>query len=86
VYQLLLDSRAQRDLDRLKGSAFQRVCDALAGLRAAPRPAGCKKLRGVADAYRIRVGDYRIVYEVQDAAGIVKVRRVQHRKDICREL
>jgi mRNA interferase RelE/StbE len=50
-----------------------------------PRPAGCTKLAGTADGYRIRVGDYRIVYLIDDAAQIVTVTRVGHRREVYRE-
>jgi mRNA interferase RelE/StbE len=47
-----------------------------------PRPAGCRKLAGLDDAWRIRVGDYRIVYVVDDLARTVTVTRIGHRRDI----
>ena len=86
VYKLALDRRAQKDLDGLHGALWERIRDVLLGLPAAPRPEGSLKLRGVKDAYRIRVGDYRIVYEVDDAECIVIVRRVRHRREAYRGL
>lgn len=49
-----------------------------------PRPDGCKKLQGGASAYRIRVGDYRVIYTVDDAVLIVAIERVGHRREVYR--
>ena len=64
-----------------------RLCHIFNGLLGhVPRPAGCRKLSGTDDAYRIRVGDYRIVYQILDRVLIVYVVRVAHRKDVYRGL
>ena len=47
-----------------------------------PRPAGCKKLRGYKDYWRIRVGNYRVVYAIDDARKVVDIRRVAHRNEV----
>jgi mRNA interferase RelE/StbE len=86
VYRVDLDSRAQKDLDRLQGSNLRRMFEALQALEGNPRPAGHRKLRGADDVYRLRIGDYRAVYTIDDAAKVVKVWRVLHRKDIYRGL
>ena len=52
--------------------------------RAAPRPSGCKKLSATENAYRIRVGDYRVLYEIQDRRLVVLVVRVAHRREVYR--
>ena len=51
-------------------------------LEASPRPPGCKKLKGADKEWRIRVGDYRIVYEIDDAAKTVDVTRIAHRREV----
>ncbi len=56
---------------------------AINGLRHNPRPHGYTKLKG-SEGYRIRVGDYRIVYDIDDGAQIVTIRRAQNRKDVYR--
>jgi len=86
MYRLLIDPPARKDMDRLKGNLWQRVRDAILGLSEVPRPAGCVKLQGNYDAYRLRVGDYRIVYEIDDASQVVIVHHVKHRSDIYRQL
>lgn len=47
-----------------------------------PRPAGCKKLHGYKDQWRVRVGDWRVVYIIDDEAGLVSVTRVAHRREV----
>jgi len=51
-------------------------------LGSTPRPSGCKKLRGYEDQWRVRVGDWRVVYTVDDAAKLVNVTRVAHRREV----
>lgn len=48
-----------------------------------PRPAGCKKLKGYRDLWRIRVGDWRILYLIDDGAKLVSVTRIAHRREVC---
>lgn len=86
MYQLVLASRAKKDLDRLRGATWERVRDAVLALRDDPRPRGCKKLRGGTDTYRIRIGDYRAVYDVDDEQQTVLLLRIRHRRDIYRGL
>lgn len=54
---------------------------AITALSERPRPSGCKKLKGI-DAYRIRIGDYRVIYQVNDAVLIVSVIAVGHRREV----
>ena len=67
----------------LDAGPYAKAIDALAR---APRPAGCIQLAGADDAYRIRIGDYRVVYEIADKVLIVYIIRVAHRKDVYRGL
>ena len=85
MYRIYLDGRAQKDLDRLPGNTLRRVLEALTALRENPRPPGCLKLRGSEDAYRIRVGDYRVLYSIDDGAQTIRVWRVRHRREVYRE-
>jgi mRNA interferase RelE/StbE len=79
----LLKPRAEKDLDRLRGETWERVRNALLALRQDPRPRGCIKLR--TGAWRIRIGDYRATYDIDDTERTVTVLRVRHRRDIYRE-
>ena len=75
---------AQKQLDALKGDIHGRIVKAVRKLKDNPRPVGCKKLKGLDDTYRIRVGDYRIVYEIHDDVLIVLVIRIAHRREAYR--
>ena len=86
MYKLRLSKNAQKDLDRLQGNIWQRVREALAELSDNPRPQGYKKLRGGTDTYRIRSGDYRVIYDIDDSPQTITVLRVKHRREVYREL
>jgi mRNA interferase RelE/StbE len=58
--------------------------NAIRALAEDPRPTGSRKLTGSVNDWRIRVGDYRIVYEIADAIRIVRINRVRHRRDVYR--
>jgi mRNA interferase RelE/StbE len=63
VYAVLLSASAERDLRRLDASSFRRIVERISGLGENPRPPGCRKLFGGECEWRIRVGDFRVVYE-----------------------
>jgi mRNA interferase RelE/StbE len=84
VYNVLLERSAERDLRRLDNNVHDRVIKAIGKLATDPRPPGCRKLIGSKNDWRIRVGDYRIVYEITDEVRIVRVHRVRHRRDVYR--
>ncbi len=73
----------RRIFDRLQGDIFDRVRDAFRALRENPRPPGYLKLEND-DAYRVRIGDYRAIYDIDDSAQTVVVLRVEHRRDAYR--
>jgi len=79
VYKILLLPKAQKDLDRFRGRTFEKLCEKLTGLQDEPRPPGGQKLTAE-DGYRIRSGDYRVVYRIDDKALVVFVYRIKHRK------
>lgn len=82
-YQVLLSERAQKQINALPQTIGDRITEKIYALKENPRPQGAKKLAG-GEGYRIRVGDYRIVYDIQDAVRIVTIVKVGHRKDIYR--
>jgi mRNA interferase RelE/StbE len=84
VYHILLERSAERDLKRLASDVHSRVIEAIQSLAIDPRPTGCRKLAGTKYDWRIRVGDYRVVYEIADAVRIVRVHRVRHRREVYR--
>jgi mRNA interferase RelE/StbE len=83
-YRVELTRSAEKDLRRIDRSRVPSIFTALEGLSRDPRPPGVKKLAGTEQTYRIRVGDYRIVYEVEDTVLLVLVIRIAHRKDVYR--
>lgn len=83
MYSIVVSRGAEKDMERLDKPVFKRVAEAIDGLAHDPRPAGCKKLKGTDEPlWRIRVGDYRIVYCVGDDICVVDIRRVRHRKEV----
>ncbi len=81
TYQVTIERTALRALERIERRDRDRITDAIRGLATDPRPAGCVALQGRA-GYRIRVGSYRVVYEVDDGVRIVTVAKVGHRRDV----
>jgi mRNA interferase RelE/StbE len=81
-YSLEIKHSAQRELDALDNTLFVRIDRKILALADNPRPAGCKKLRGYKDQWRIRVGDWRVVYLIDDEAKLVTITRVAHRREV----
>ena len=84
IYQIDILPRAQRDIRALSQSLQERIIAAIRGLANEPRPRGYQKLAGAGDQYRIRVGDYRIIYEIHDGRLVVEVVAAGHRRDVYR--
>ena len=84
MYRVFLERAAEKDLNRLSSNIHNRVITAIRGLGNDPRPPGCRKLSGSKHDWRIRVGDYRVVYEIADEIRIVRVNRVRHRREVYR--
>ena len=75
----------KKDLRSLPRQEVASVVAAVADLANDPQPHGSQKLSGSERTYRIRVGDYRVIYEVFAESGVVEIQRVRHRKDVYRE-
>ena len=84
MFSVLLERAAEKDLARLPARNHDRVIAAIMGLGKNPRPPGCRKLSASKNDWRIRVGDYRVVYEIAEAVRIVRINRVRHRKEVYR--
>lgn len=83
MYQIIITNSAEKDLEKLPKSALQKVGLAIDKLSETPRPVGCKKLKSTDDElWRVRVGDYRVIYSIADKVEIIDIRRVRHRKDV----
>jgi len=81
-YRVVLSSSAEKELFRLSNQAVARIFPKIEALAGNPRPPGCKKLRGSSNAWRIRIGDYRVIYAIDDDAAQVDVRRIAHRSEV----
>jgi mRNA interferase RelE/StbE len=81
MYQLEITNTAHHQLRQLSPINLQRVHEAIGQLSRNPRPTGVKKLKGEIDFYRIRVGNYRILFEINDAAQLVVISRVMSREN-----
>ena len=81
-YRVSLTASAEKELHRLPAPMVARIVPRLEGLASAPRPPGCKKLKGGDNEWRVRVGDYRMVYEIHDKARTVDVTRIAHRREV----
>jgi mRNA interferase RelE/StbE len=81
-YLVEVKPSARKEIFELPDSVLGRVVKAIDSLASEPHPNGCRKLRGYKDKWRIRVGDWRVVYIVDDAARLVSVTRVAHRRDV----
>jgi mRNA interferase RelE/StbE len=81
-YSVELTRTAEKQLRRIAKRDRSRLVEAIHSLTDRPRPHGARKLQGYDDVYRIRVGQYRVVYEILEDRVIVIVLKVGHRKDI----
>ena len=84
MHEVYLEHAAEKDLKKLPGEIFQRIIIHIKSLAEPPRPSGCRKITGTKNDWRIRVGDYRIIYEVDDNVRVVKVMRVRDRREAYR--
>jgi mRNA interferase RelE/StbE len=84
AYSILLAPPAERQLKALAESVQKRIVKRLKSLRENPRPQGAKKLAGEDDLYRVREGDYRIIYTIQDKELILLVVKIGDRKEVYR--
>ena len=83
MYKILVSRKAEKEIISLPSSIVKRVGQAIDKLAENPRPVGSKKLQGTTEnLWRVRVGDYRIIYDIEDVLKIIDVKRVRHRKDV----
>jgi mRNA interferase RelE/StbE len=85
-YRVLILPRAQRQIQSLPVQTRNRISEAIDSLEKNPRSSGVKKLKGAEELYRLRVGDYRIIYAIQDDELLVIVVSAGHRRDVYRRL
>ena len=83
MYKVIVLRSAEKDLSKLPSQVVKKIFPALEKLAENPRPAGSKKLVGQEEnLWRLRIGDYRIIYLIEDKIRVVEIRKAGHRKDI----
>ncbi|MFN4878173.1 MAG: type II toxin-antitoxin system RelE family toxin [Aphanizomenon sp.] len=85
IYEIIITKSIQKQLDNLPNNIQERVYDKISQLAEEPRPDGVVKLKGYDNEYRIRIGDYRLVYEIQDEQLIVLLVQCKHRRDVYKK-
>ncbi len=83
-YSILFRRSARKELEELPPSVASIILEAINSLAQIPRPSGCKKLKGGKNLWRIKIADYRVVYEIDDQGKIIIIVLVRHRKDAYR--
>ena len=84
MYKVAISNMVEKALDKLPGSVFLKIDQAIQALKESPRPVGCVKLTDT-EGYRIRVGDYRLLYKIDDNILNIYIFRVAHRKDVYKK-
>jgi mRNA interferase RelE/StbE len=82
VYRLSIKPSAAKDIERLSSPVIARIVKEVEALSETPRPPGCKKLKGGDLEWRVRVGDYRIIYKIDDEKMLVEITKVKHRSSV----
>jgi mRNA interferase RelE/StbE len=85
-YEVIVLRTAEKDIRRLAPKIRRQILEKLVGLETNPRPQDVRRLHGVERGYRVDSGEYRILYEIDDAERRVVVRVVKHRKDVYRNV
>jgi mRNA interferase RelE/StbE len=83
-YSIVFALSARRELEKLHDPLSSRVLTKIESLATNPRPSGCKKLEGAGNLWRVRVGDHRVIYAVDDRARTVDIIVIRHRRDAYR--
>lgn len=84
MYEILLEQTAEKDLKKLPADIFKRIIPKIKALAKNQKPLGSRKISGSKNDWRIRVGNYRIIYEIDARARLIKVMRIRHRKEVYR--
>jgi len=83
-YKIVINSKTEKMLSKIEKSIAVRIRDKIRLLSEHPRPSGMTQLKGYDNAFRIRVGDYRIIYEIDDDRVLILVVNVGHRREVYR--
>ncbi len=83
-YKIEVSATAEKQLRKLGKENRQRIIEAISNLAKTTRPTGCRKLKGFEDVYRIRVGTYRLIYNINDKQVLIIILKEGHRKHVYR--
>jgi mRNA interferase RelE/StbE len=84
AYTILFARAARKELELLDNNSVNRILSKIESLSDNPRPMGCEKLKGEENLWRIRIGNYRVIYSIDDKAHIIDIGVIRHRKDAYR--
>lgn len=84
AYTVIVAAPAARDLRKLPEDARRRIGRRIDALAGDPRPHGVRQLKGLPELYRVRIGEYRAIYQIQDRELLVLVVQVRHRREVYR--
>jgi mRNA interferase RelE/StbE len=85
TYTIIVPKTVQKQLDALSDEVYERIFVKIQHLSENPRPNGVVKLKGYANEYRIRIGEYRVRYEIDDQALVILLLQCRHRRDVYKE-
>jgi mRNA interferase RelE/StbE len=83
-YRIEVSATAERQLKKIRREDKVRILRAVSALASEPRPDGCKKMSGYDDIYRIRIGNYRVIYEIDGKRIIIVILKIGHRREVYR--
>jgi len=84
VHEIFIENSVERYLKKIPKDIFDKIILHIKRLAKNPRPVGSRKLTGVRSSWRIRIGDYRVIYEINSSKKTVKIYKVKHRRDVYR--
>jgi mRNA interferase RelE/StbE len=85
MYSIEFDKSVKKTLSKLPNEVVKKILDAITELADDARPYGCKKLQGSGDFYRIKIGNYRVIYEISDGELLILVVEIGHRKEVYKK-
>lgn len=85
-YELLIERNVEKDLKKLKISLFAKITTKIKELADNPHPQGSRKITGSQNDWRLRIGNYRVLYEIDNKTKTIKIMRVKHRREAYRDL
>ena len=81
MHEIRFKPSAKKELNKLPNNVIVKIITAIKALALVARPDGCKKLKSEQSLWRIRVGDYRVIYSIDDVIKRIDIRKISHRKD-----